>query len=157
MKYTKNITMSLFLISAVGLSGAISKSAAAVDYYVIVNTENNFNGSDEDVKSLLRRVYLKTTRNWPGGTIAVPFARKQSDTAHAALLNNILMMTDAEHSDHWARLKQTTGDTPPRAVGSDSILLRLIKREPGAVGVIESSGDAPKGVKVLLKLSLPLS
>ncbi|WP_262695971.1 hypothetical protein [Kordiimonas aquimaris] len=153
----KKIKLFSALIAGFGsmLTVSILSASAinAADYYVVVNTENNFNAGEDELKAMLRRVYLKTAKNWPGGTTAIPFARKASNTAHTALLGSILMMTDTEHGAHWARLKQTTGDTPPRAVGSDSILLRLIKREPGAVGIIESKGTEPEGVKVLLKFS----
>ena len=128
-------------------------SATAADYYVVVNSANNFSGSEDEAKSLIRRVFLKSTKNWPGGETAVPFSRKDTNAAQVALLANILAMTEAEHGKHWARQKQTTGDTPPRAVGSKSILLRLIKREPGAIGVMDGSGPEPEGVKVLLKFS----
>lgn len=128
-------------------------SAAAADYYVVVNSANSFNGSQDEAKTLIRRVFLKSTKNWPGGEKAVPFSRKVTNAAQMAMLVNILSMTDAEHGKHWARQKQTTGDTPPRAVGSKSILLRLIKREPGAIGIMDGSGPEPEGVKVLLKFS----
>lgn len=132
---------------------SIVSSAAAADFYIVVNNANNFSGSEEEAKSLIRRVFLKSTKNWPGGETAVPFARKDTSEAQNALLGSILSMTDVEHGQHWARQKQTTGDTPPRAVGSKSILLRLIKREPGAIGVMDGSGPEPEGVRVLLKFS----
>ena len=153
MKFKKiaiTVGVSLALIDPIA-SGVMGVSAA--DYYVVVNEANGFNGSEDEAKALIRRLYLKNTKNWPGGETAVPFARKGTSDAQMALLQTILNMSDAEHVQHWARLKQTTGDTPPRAVGSNSILLRLIKREPGAIGVMEASGPEPDGVKVLLKFS----
>ena len=127
--------------------------AVADDFYVVVNSANNFSGTDNEAKTLVRRLFLKSTKNWPGGEKAVPFSRKSTNSAQAALLTEILAMSDAEHGQHWARQKQTTGDTPPRAVGSKSILLRLIKREPGAIGIMDGSGPEPDGVKVLMKIS----
>lgn len=140
-------------IGANSFVAAAVNSAAAADFYVVVNSANNFSGSEEEAKSLIRRVFLKSTKNWPSGETAVPFSRKDTNAAQMALLVSILSMTDAEHGKHWARRKQTTGDTPPRAVGSKSILLRLIKREPGAIGIMDGSGPEPEGVKVLLKFS----
>lgn len=135
------------------LVGASLNSASAADYYVVVNSANNFSGSEDEAKTLVRRLFLKSTKNWPGGETAVPFSRKDTNPAQVALLTEILSMSDAEHGQHWARKKQTTGDTPPRAVGSKSILLRLIKREPGAIGIMDGSDPEPDGVKVLMKIS----
>ena len=154
MKNLKKIAIafgvSLALVDPIASAGL---KASAADYYVVVNEANGFNGSEDEARALIRRLYLKTTKNWPGGETAVPFARKGSSDEQMALLQAILDMSDSEHVQHWARLKQTTGDTPPRAVGSNSILLRLIKREPGAIGVIDASAPAPQGVKVLLRFS----
>lgn len=149
-KLAVTIGVSLALIDPIASGGM---KASAADYYVVVNEANGFSGSEDEAKALIRRLYLKTTKNWPGGETAVPFARKGASSAQMALLQAILNMSDSEHLQHWARQKQTTGDTPPRAVGSNSILLRLIKREPGAIGVIDASAPAPDGVKVLLKFS----
>lgn len=129
------------------------RSASAADYYVVVNESNTFSGTEDEARALIRRLYLKSIKNWPGGQVAVPFARKDAGPVQQATLQALLSMSEAEHGQHWARQKQTTGDTPPRAVGSKSILLRLIKREPGAVGIIDASGPEPEGVKVLLKFS----
>jgi len=127
--------------------------ANADEFYVVVNSANNFSGTDTETKTLVRRLFLKSIKKWPGGEKAVPFSRKDTNPAQAALLTEILSMSNAEYGQYWARQKQTTGDTPPHAVGSKSILLRLIRREPGAVGIINGSGPEPKGVKVLMKIS----
>jgi len=148
--------MALSIVMFVGASLFVASSVAGVaaaDFYVVVNSANDFVGSETEVRSLIRRMFLKSTKNWPGGEKAVPFSRKDSNQAQMVLLANILSMTDTEHGQYWARQKQTTGDTPPRTVGSKSILLRLIKREPGAIGIIDGSGPEPAGVKVLLKFS----
>ena len=150
----KIATLSIAAFAGANLFVASSiSSVAAADFYVVVNSANGFSGSEDEAKTLIRRVFLKSTKNWPGGEKAVPFSRKDTNEAQIALLASILSMTDAEHGQHWARQKQTTGDTPPRAVGSKSILLRLIKREPGAIGIMDGSGPEPEGVKVLLKFS----
>lgn len=146
------LSFAIFVGANLFVASSVS-SVAAADFYVVVNSDNNFGGSEEEAKSLVRRVFLKSTKNWPDGETAVPFSRKDTNEAQIALLASILSMTDAEHGQHWARQKQTTGDTPPRAVGSKSILLRLIKREPGAIGIIDGSGPEPEGVRVLLKFS----
>lgn len=128
-------------------------SANAADYYIIVNEGNGFNGSEDEAIALARRIFLKNAKSWPGGTKAVPFARKAMSPEQLALLRQVLGMSENEHGQHWAKQKQTTGDTPPRAVGSNSILLRLVKREEGSIAIVDGSGPEPEGVRVLLKFS----
>jgi len=152
--FFKNAAFYALAIASVNTMFAASiNKAVADDFFVVVNNANNFRGTENEAKILVRRLFLKSIKNWPGGEKAVPLSRKDFDPAQVALLTEILEMSALEHGQHWARQKQTTGDTPPRAVGSKSILLRLIRREPGAIGIVNGSGPSPNGVKVLMKFS----
>lgn len=154
VKVTKKATLTVASLALAANMVLPSWSTAnAADFYIVVNEANGFSGSEDEAKALARRIFLKNAKSWPGGKKAVPFARKTSSPEQMALLSEILGMSDSEHVQHWARQKQTTGDTPPRAVGSNSILLRLVKREEGSIAIVDGSGPEPEGVRVLLKIS----
>jgi len=129
--------------------------AAAGDYVVVVNEANTFSADAEQMRNQVRRYFLKESKNWPDGSNVVPFARKPGNASYDAMLVGILGMNQSEFDAHWARKKQTTGDTRPRSVGSSNILLRLIKRDAGTIGVIEKAdaGKIPAGVKILFEFT----
>jgi hypothetical protein len=150
-KNTKNALWSLLLF--VFAMPFLSISAQAETYVVVVNADNKANISGNEAIQQVRRVFLKESKDWPGGTEAVPFTGKKGSAPFTALLSGVLSLSETEYEAHWAKLKQTTGDTPPRAVGSVNILLKLIGRSAGAVGVVPKSKAAslPDGLKVLLE------
>lgn len=127
-----------------------SNTAFANEYAVIVNAANNFAG---DTKAEVKNLFLKRKTAWSDGTRSVPLARGDDSPEQQAFNSLILDMSEAEVAGHWQAEKQKTGETPPKAVGSERILYRQIKRKEGAFGVVlNSSATAlPEGIKVLFK------
>ncbi|MBL4789052.1 MAG: hypothetical protein JKY60_08375 [Kordiimonadaceae bacterium] len=154
-KITQPLKWAAIALAALTASASIQTSATADDFYVVVNNSNGYSADIADMKTQIRRFYLKESKNWPGGSTVVSFSRKPSHVAYHAMLNGLLKMSPSEFEEHWARKKQTTGDTRPRSVGSTNILLRLIKRTPGAIGIIKKadSTSLPDGVKVLFEFA----
>ena len=127
-----------------------SQNAFAADYAVIANAAN---GASADSQSEVKNLFLKKKTAWPGGAKAVPLGRKSGSAEQDAFNAAILGMSSGELSGHWQAEKQKTGQTPPKEVGSESILLRQVKRKEGAFGVVPASTTLPDGVKVLFKFS----
>jgi len=139
------------LCSALFASG-VAPSANAETFVVIVNAENSYSQDGDVAKQQVRRLFLKEQSSWPGNIEATPLSREAGAPAEVAFLANVLGMTQAELESHWLHLKQTQGDTPPRAVGSTRILSRLISKTPGAFGVVlKSATDSMEGVRVLFE------
>lgn len=140
---------------AIGIWAGLSGSATAGDYAIVVNAANQFSGSNEAIKQQVRRIFLKEQSTWPDKAPGIPFDREAASPSHAAFLSQVLGMSQSQIETHWLRLKQTAGETPPREVGSARILLRLIGREAGGMGVVEVSEleGAPAKVKVLFTFS----
>lgn len=149
MTYFSTVARTLAIALAL-IIGAIG-TAHAASYAVVVNSANGFKGDQDAMMAQVSRILLKGTKSWPGGEEAVPFSRKAGDAAYEAMLAKILGMSQAAYDQHWAKLKQTTGDTPPREVGSVNILFRLIGKKAGAVAIVSADDIAklPEGAKVL--------
>jgi len=69
-------------------------------------------------------------------------------------------MSGAQIEDHWMRMKQTRGETPPRSVKSSRIVLRQIQLKENAVTVIAKSefemlGINYNNIKILIELKGP--
>ncbi len=135
---------------AAGATGATG-TARAAEYMVIVNAANPDAAAGASMKEVVKRLFLKEQTNWSGGVPAKPLARPAGSAAAEAFAAEVLEMSAAELDEHWLRLKQTRGETPPRSVGSARILLRLVGKYPGAFSVVgaQEAASLPAGVKVM--------
>ena len=109
----------------------------ADSYAVVINAGNNFSGDKTTAMNTLKRLYLKTQSSWPGGEKVKLFARKDDSPIQKKFIKSILDMSDAELAAHWIGVKQKTGETPPRAVRSGRIVVKLVEKNVGGVSFIE--------------------
>lgn len=132
----------------------IGQGALAADYALIVNAANPIEGSEAELKSQITRLFLKQQNDWPDGTSAVPLDRKADSAEHTAFLKGVLEMSETELDTHWLRLKQISGETPPREVGSDRILIRTVGKAEGAFGMVANDpAGFPPEIRVLFTVS----
>lgn len=139
-----------------GLAAAIVLSAAAAaqakTYVVVINEANSAAQNASDPKAVVKRLFLKRQTQWPNnGPSALPMARKSDSAVQKAFRAKVLGMSKSEVQSHWASMKQTQGETPPREVGTALILFRRLRREPGAFTVLSKDelSQAPGEVRVL--------
>ncbi len=147
---------STFLFLSVFLSATFFvQPAFSADYCVIVSVDNTYSADNTAMKQMVKRLFLANATQWPGGVTARVFARKKTNPAQTIFEKQVLNMSTSELNSHWARQKQTTGATPPRSVGSNSILMRLMARDPGSFSILakEGLGPLPPTVKVLFEFS----
>lgn len=144
----------ILVVSVVGLGLLRSQSALASDggsFAVVVSAENPHTDSPERLLGLVRQLFLKERGEWPGGDESRPFSVESGDPLHTAFLGSVLNMSESELARHWISLKQRTGQTAPREVGSSRLLGKLVSKYPGAMGLmtVEDAAEA-EGVRVLL-------
>ncbi len=137
----------LFVLSFY-VSPAFSES-----YAVVVNASNNYSADASVMKNQVKQLFLKQTSSWPNGKKVNAFDRGKGSTETSAFNKNILKMDSAAVARHWLGLKQKTGETPPRNVKSTNMLLKLIAKYEGGLGIVDSetAKKLPEGVKVLFK------
>jgi len=114
-------------------------SASAENYIVIANASNPIAIKSNDAKFRIKQLYLKESKNWKTSLVAKPFARSLDSPTQIAFEQSVLGMSRKEINAHWLRLKQIRGETPPRSIGSTTILLRQVERKPGAFAVVRQS------------------
>lgn len=150
-RYRNSLRALAMLLPAVFVAGA----AEAADYAVIVNSGNPVLAEGEAARETVKRIYLKDLGQWPDGSPAEPLARIEGSDAQKAFVAKVLGMTDTAVGEHWARLKQTKGETPPREVNSALVLFRTVGREKGGLAVLTADEllDAPAEVSVLFRFS----
>lgn len=139
------------LFAALLALGVGTQHAMAAEYAVIVNAANPASGDSPDTRNLLKRIYLKEMTAWVNGVETQPLAREAGSPAQAAFHAQILGMSDTAVNEHWLRLKQVKGETPPREVGAARILFRLVGKYEGSFSVVtaEEAQELPPEVKVL--------
>lgn len=124
--------------------------AGPVEYAVVVNAANDFSDAGS-AKNVIKQLFLKDRGEWPNKAKdeSKPFARAAGGPETKAFLAEVLGMTEAELAKHWIALKQKTGQTPPREVETDDMLLRFVAKFPGGFGVVKADAAQADGVKVL--------
>ncbi|RME68389.1 MAG: hypothetical protein D6782_01195 [Alphaproteobacteria bacterium] len=139
-------------VLALPLGGA---SALAGDYAVIVNAKNPVSDGGAETRNLIKRIYLKEITAWVNGVETQPLAREAGSAVQTAFHAKVLEMSESAVNEHWLRLKQTKGETPPREVGSSLILFRLVGKYEGSFAAVtaEEAAAAPPEVKVLFTFS----
>ncbi len=113
-----------------------AQSDVSAPFLVIVNAENEFSADNDTIKLVLGRLFLSEQKNWPNGGEAVVFARNKESAEQAAFRHVVLGKSESEVNNHWLRMKQINGESPPRSISSSRILLRQINMRPDAVSII---------------------
>jgi len=142
------------IIASFMLILSFTHTVKAEDYFVIANTSDSTFSIPTEAKLRIKQLYLKESKNWKASLTAKPFARPSDSPVQIAFEKTILGMSRNEINAHWLRLKQIRGETPPRAIGSTTILIRQLERKPGAFAVIRQDEYAQnENVIVLLAFS----
>ena len=128
-----------------------SPCLAENSFAVIVNRANPLSGAHEELSSLVARLFLKQQRVWPNQVLSRVYDREPSSPEHQKFVEAILKMSEGRLSVHWVKMKQVSGETPPRVIRSDKILFRFIEKHKGGVGIVKSSEaqNLPSSLKIL--------
>ena len=140
-----NLKKSLIALS---LSAALSATASAEEYAVIVNANNTFKGSETRVANEIRLLFLKEKFRWGNGLLSIPISVDKKSDAFNSFRESVLGMSKEQLRSHWVRIKQLNGDPPPREVHSERLITRLVARDNGAFGVVTTKSAQKAGDKV---------
>ncbi len=123
----------------------------ASEYSVIINKNNNFSGSESEKRNVVKRLFLKKQAIWANGIKAYPINVKPNSVEYNYFLSNVLEMSEAEISYHWALQKNIYGEAPPKGVRRARTIFRLVAQRDGGVGYINKIyiDELPDTVKVL--------
>ncbi len=150
--YNRILTLVVFAVCLSAFS--MVTSVVAADFVVIVNSKNTYSASETEMKNVVKRIFLKQQSSWPGGSTTKVFDGKKGGLVQAAFSASMLKMDDVALASYWLGLKQKTGETPPRNVGSKNSMIKLVSKYDGAIGIIDkaSAEDASGQVKILMDI-----
>lgn len=139
------------MVVFVGQVGTGASCFAANSFFVVVNSKNSFSADLEEMRVVVSRLFLKKQSAWPSGELVKPYDRSPHSGEHQRFVEDILKIGEGNLLNHWAKMKQLRGETPPRSIKATSILLKLIEKNKGGLGVVgeEVASKLPDGVKVL--------
>ncbi len=141
----------IYIFSFFSLVILNESSVLAQQFAVIVNSENNYYASSDEIKTIISQMYLKKRPNWPNGMKSMPFTPNDHSTEQQAFNENILKMNQAQLTQYWTAVKQKTGDSPPKEVKSPKLMLIIVAKYPGAFGVVpvENISEDESGIRIL--------
>ena len=130
---------------------ASSPCVADNSFAVVVNKDNPLSGNSDELARIVARIFLKKQRDWPHDIPSRVYDREPDSPEHQQFVGQVLKMSEGRLAVHWVKMKQVSGETPPRVIRSPGILLRFIEKHKGGVGIIKQDEVAslPSSVKVL--------
>lgn len=128
------------LITSTLLISPIAKAEIAV----IVNASNT---SQIDTKTI-SRIFLGKMKSFPDGGQAVPMNQASGSTATEEFNNKVLKKSSSQLKAYWSKLVFTGKGTPPKDVGGDAEMLKLISANPNLIGYVDAA-SVDGSVKVI--------
>lgn len=97
----------------------------------------------------IRKVFMGDRQFWSGNLRVIPFVPAVGSAEREVLLKKIYEKDEAQYRSYWiAKVFRTEATAPPKVASSEDMAADLIRRLPGAIGLIDSA-RIPAGVKVL--------
>lgn len=126
--------LALLLLLALAPAGA---GADKPGFAVVVNTESKLQKiSDDD----LLRIYLGKKTLWEETSTRIQPALLEEDHATAqSFLEGTLKKSVSQYRAYWKRLLFSGGGSSPRTFRTSAQVIDFVTRQPGGIGVVESS------------------
>ncbi len=128
------------------ISGLLFSQLAVAELVVIVHPSNN-NQLDE---ATISKIYLGREKSFADGQSVVPLALADSAPASTAFNDAVLKKSSSQLKAYWSKLVFTGKGTPPKEIGSEEEMLKLVATNPSVIGYVDAS-KVDASVKVALK------
>lgn len=128
---------------------ALPAAVAAADkpsFAVVVNTESKLLKINDDD---LLRIFLGKKTLWEDtGTRIQPALLEEDNATAQSFLEGTLKKSVSQYRAYWKRLLFSGGGSAPRSFRSSSQVIDFVARQPGGIGVVETS-SVDSRVKIL--------
>lgn len=137
------LTIIAFAILAFNAAAAFAGTVA-----VIVNSSNQHKSMSVEE---IRRLYTNSTLAWPDGTPVTLYDLAINDPVRSVFSEAVLKKSPVNVAEEWAHLKITNqAKNPPIAIKSESLIVRRVSREKGAIGYVTLEAARMKeGVRIV--------
>jgi len=114
-----------------------------MDILIVANKSVPVNSINEAV---LRGIFLKVRKDWPGGQAAMPVNAKD-ETLRAAFRSKVLQMDASAENRHWEEVKVKYGQSEPPALSNN---LKAVFSLKGSVSYVYRKDFAEGIAKVVM-------
>ena len=111
-------------------------NTAKADIAVIVNVKNQ-TVWDDSSPSQIKDIFLGKREKFPDGESAKPVDQRNGSTRKSFYLN-VTGKDESALNVYWSNLIFTGNGQPPKVVGDDEDVKRMVKENPNAIGYIDS-------------------
>jgi len=133
----------LFITSVVCTAMTVAHAEVAV----IVHPSATFADMSEDEIS---RLFLGKAKNFPNGEPAIPINQDEGSATRDKFNDGVVKKNAAQLKAYWSQLVFTGKGTPPKDVGKDTDVKKLVSSNPNMVGYVDAS-LVDGSVKVVFK------
>lgn len=127
---------------------ALFSSQLKAEIAVIVNPSMDIAAMTQDN---VQRIFLGKAVRFGNGKIANPINQSEGNAAREEFITKALDKTDSQYRAYWSRLIFTGKGTPPKDMGSDADVKRLVADNPNMIGYIDVM-SVDDSVKVVLTI-----
>jgi hypothetical protein len=116
----------------------------------IVHPENRIQSIDE---SQAHDFLLKKKTAWPNGDPVHLYIPANESDSFKGLIKNICGMSLDDWDSYWLK-EGMTGQTPPKTISDDIIILRIVSKDVNAIGIVPEEsirGEMREKIRVVLK------
>ncbi|WP_171014136.1 substrate-binding domain-containing protein [Chitinivorax sp. B] len=124
----------------------LSMPVAHAEIAVVVGAKSGVGSLSSDQVS---QIFLGKTNNFPGGGQAVPIDQSESAGAREEFYTKVTGKSAAQVKAYWSKLIFSGKGQPPKEVGNDAAVKKLVADNPNMIGYIEK-GAIDSSVKVVL-------
>jgi ABC-type phosphate transport system substrate-binding protein len=129
----------ILVIAAICLS-----HVCAAEVIVIVNSANN----DVIDNKLIKKIYLGKAKSFPNGNKVKVYSLTSSQADTEYFRSKALKKSNSQFKSYWSKLAFTGKGKPATELGSAAELIDAIKKDPNAIGFINSKDESTE-VKTL--------
>jgi len=111
---------------------------------VIVHPSNSNVTTEDDIV----RIFLGKKTTFADGSEAIPVDQTEGSPTKAFFTQTVLNKNDQQIKAYWAQLLFTGRGVPPKSVGQDVDVKKLVAENPSLIGYIDAS-DVDASIKVI--------
>jgi|SRR4051812_49386596 ABC-type phosphate transport system substrate-binding protein len=114
-------------------------SWAGVGHDPIVVIAHKSSGLTKVTRDDLRPIFQTRRNTWPDGSTARPFNLPEGSSIRQGFDAAVLGLDPDRVARYWIDRKIRGGERAPQVVPSDSLMVKVVSKTPGAVGYVAAS------------------
>ncbi len=131
-----------------GVIVAMAVTPVFAEVAVIVHPGSSVSSLTEDDIS---RLFLGKSKEFPNGEQAVPVNQDEGSAVRDKFNEAVVKKNSSQLKAYWSQLVFTGKGTPPKDVGNDAEVKKLIAANPNMIGYVDA-GAVDGSVKVVYKV-----